>query len=79
MKSKITQKNYMSVQRSRFLLRIKEDLTGELRSCPHLVSIHDIGLKLTFGKLSREFDDYNTVYFLDPETDMDFDRSQAFY
>ena len=79
----------MSVQRSRFLLRIKEDLTGELRSCLHLVSIHDIGLKLTFGKLSREFDDYNTasllessplltmntVYFLDPETDMDFDRS----
>ena len=69
----------MSVQRSRFLLRIKEDLTGELRSCLHLVSIHDIGLKLTFGKLNREFDDYNTVYFLDPETDMDFDRSQAFY
>ena len=69
----------MSVQRSRFLLRIKEDFTGELRSCLHLVSIHDIGLKLTFGQVSREFDDYNTVYFLDPETDMDFDRSQAFY
>ena len=69
----------MSVQRIRFLLRIKEDLTGELRSCLHLVSIHDIVLKLTFGKLSRELDDYNIVYFLDPETDMDFDRSQAFY
>ena len=62
----------MSVQRSSFL-RIKEDLTVELRSCLHLVSIHDIGLKITFGKVSREFDDYNTVYFLD------FDRLQAFY
>ena len=69
----------MSVQRSRFL-RIKEDLTVELRSCLHLVgSIHDAGFKLTLGKVCREFDDYNTVYFLDPETDMDFDHSQAFY
>ena len=69
----------MTVQRSRFLLTIKEDLTGELRNCLHLVSVHDAGLKLTLGKVSREFDDYNTVYFLDPETDMDFDHSQAFY
>ena len=69
----------MTVQRSRFLLTIKEDLTGELRNCLHLVSVHDAGLKLAFGKVSRGFDDYNTVYFLDPETDMDFDHSQAFY
>ena len=59
----------MTVQRSRFLLTIKEDLTTELRNCLHLVSIHDVGLKLTLGKVSREFDDYNTVYFLDPETE----------
>ena len=59
----------MTVQRSRFLLTIKEDLTGELRNCLHLVSVHDVGLKLTLGKVSREFDDYNTVYFLDPETE----------
>ena len=58
----------MTVQRRRFLLTIKEDLTGELRNCLHLVSVHDVGLKLTLGKVSREFDDYNTVYFLDPET-----------
>ena len=69
----------MTVQRSRFLLTIKEDLTGELRNCLHLVSVHDSGLKLTFSKVSRGFGDYNRVYFLDPETDMDFDHSQAFY
>ena len=61
----------MTVQRSRFLLTIKEDLTEKLRNCLHLVSVHDAGLKLTFGKGSRGFDDYNTVYFPDPETDMD--------
>ena len=33
-------------------------------------SIHDVGLKLTLGKLSGEFDKYNTVYFHDPERDM---------
>ena len=69
----------MTVQRSRFLLTLKEDLTGELRNCLHLVSVHDAGLKLTLGKISRGFDDCNTVYFLDPETVMDFDHSQAFY
>ena len=69
----------MTAQRSRFLFTIKEDLTGELRNCLHVVSVHDSGLKLTFGKVSRGFDDYNSVYFLDPETDMDFDHSQAFY
>ena len=69
----------MTVQRSRFLLTIKEDLTGELRNCLHLVSVHDTGLKLTLGKVSRGFDNYNTVYFHDPETDTDFDHSQAFY
>ena len=57
------------MQRSRFLLTIKEDLTGELCNCLHLVSVHDVGLKLTLGKVSREFDDYNTVYFLDLETE----------
>ena len=69
----------MTVQRSRFLLTIKEDLTAEQRNCLHLVSVHNAGLKLTLGKVSRGFDDYNTVYFLDPETYMDFDHSQAFY
>ena len=68
----------MTVQRSVFLLTIKEDLTGELRNCLHLVSVHDVGLKVTLGKVSRGFDDFNTVYFLDSETDMDFYHSQAF-
>ena len=49
----------MTVQRSRFPLTIRDDLTGELRNCLHLVSIHDIGLKLTLGKVSREFDEYS--------------------
>ena len=70
----------MTVQRNRFLLTLKEDLTAELRNCLHLVSVHDAGLKLTLGKVSRGFDDYNTVYLiLDPETEIDFDHSQAFY
>ena len=77
--SKNTQKNRVTVQRSRFLLTIKEDLTRELRNCLHLVSVHDVWLKLTLDKVSRGFDAFNTVYFLDPETDMDFDRSLAFY
>ena len=68
----------MTVQRSAFLLTIKEDLTGELRNCLHLVSVHDAGLKLTLGKVSRGFDNYNTVYFLDSETYMDFYHLQAF-
>ena len=66
----------MTVERSRFLLPIKEDLTGKLRNCLHLVSVVS-GLKLTLVKVSRGYDDYNTVYFLDPETDMNFDHSQA--
>ena len=40
----------------------KRRFTGELRNCFHLVSIHDIGLKLTFnsqGTVSREFDEYS--------------------
>ena len=70
----------MTVQRSRYLLTLKDNLTGELRNCLHLVSVHDAGLKLTLGKVSRGFDDYNTVYLiLDPETDIYFDHSQVFY
>ena len=64
--SKSALKNYITVQRGRFLLTIREDLEGEPRNGLHLVSVHDIGLKLTLGKVSRELT--NTVYFLDPET-----------
>ena len=40
----------MTVQRSRFLLTIREHLKGEL----HLVSIHDIGLKLTVIRQGKQ-------------------------
>ena len=36
-----------------------------VRVTVHLVSVHDAGL--TSGKVSRGFDVYNTVYFLDPK------------
>ncbi|XP_068717201.1 notch homolog 2 N-terminal-like protein A [Montipora capricornis] len=55
----------MTVQRSRFLFTIREDLTGELRNCLHLVSITEKELRLTLGKFNVHRDESSKIRFLD--------------